>query len=363
MTDGNFFARQFLGNALGDYCWFAGVLVAGVLLRKPLAYLISLVLFRAFRKFSAGVGIEKLTALLTRPAGLFILISSAWLALGFLSFPADWHLTSPELQGLRRVVQKIFPVLLVFSFTWIILRITDFAGLVIRERAVQSHSRTAEQVVLFLKESIKIIIGISALLFVLGVVCGLDVTSLIAGLGIGGLALALAAKETIENLMGSFTIFLDKPFVVGDQVQAGPVKGTVERIGFRSTRIRTDEQSLVTVPNKKMVDAELDNITRRSSRKAVATLRLSSGTPAFQIQGVTDSIRKKLDGHPAVLKGSIVSFSDFGYGTFDLYVEYFVNTNESSVYYRIKEEVNFAVLSVIREYQVLFALPPFPEKQ
>src|SRR6185295_11619359 len=101
---------------------------------------------------------------------------------------------------------------------------------------------------------------------------------LIAGLGIGGLALALAAKETIENLFASFTIFLDKPFTIGDLVQVGSVTGKVESIGFRSTRIRTAEKSFVTVPNKKMVDVELENQSERFERRAYFTIGLTYAT-------------------------------------------------------------------------------------
>src|SRR6185369_10292037 len=125
-----------------------------------------------------------------------------------------------------------------------------------------------DQLVPFLREAIKIIIGVFSFFFILGAVFHINIASLIAGLGIGGLAFALAAKETLENLLGSFTIFLDKPFVVGDVVKVGSAEGTIENIGFRSTRIRTLEKTLLTVPNKKMVDAELDNLTERVVRRA-----------------------------------------------------------------------------------------------
>ncbi len=103
-----------------------------------------------------------------------------------------------------------------------------------------------------------------ALFFVLGFIFKVNIVALVGGLGIGGLALALASKETVENLFGSFTIFFDKPFTVGDHVKVGNVEGFVEGIGLRSTRIRTLERSLLTIPNKKMIDAELENVTLRS---------------------------------------------------------------------------------------------------
>ena len=108
----------------------------------------------------------------------------------------------------------------------------------------------------------------------------------------------MAAKESLENLFGSFVIFLDRPFVVGDIVTVTNVTGVIESVGFRSTRIRTFDKSLVTVPNKKMVDAEVDNLGMRSSRRTKFNLGITYETSKSQIKKITRDIKKIIDQHP-----------------------------------------------------------------
>ena len=110
-------------------------------------------------------------------------------------------------------------------------------------------------------------------------------------MGVGGIAIAMASKESLENLLGSFTIFLDQPFNVGDIVKIGTITGVVEKVGFRSTRIRTFDKSLVTVPNKKMVDAELDNLGMRPVRRAKFNIGLTYNTSQETIRNIVTDIQ------------------------------------------------------------------------
>ncbi|MGZ4049646.1 MAG: mechanosensitive ion channel family protein, partial [Bacteroidia bacterium] len=214
------------------------------------------------------MGYEKLLALLKKPLGIFILLISFYFAFNILTFPAEWNFTTIDHFGLRMLLYRAYQIGIIVTLTWVVLRVIDFFGLVLIYRASLTESKTDDQLVPFIKESIKVIVTIMAVFFILGAVFKLNIASLIAGLGIGGLAIALAAKESLENLLGSFTIFLDKPFVIGDLIRVGTLEGTVEKIGFRSTRLRTPEKSYVTVPNKKLVDGELDNLSLRIQRRA-----------------------------------------------------------------------------------------------
>ena len=119
---------------------------------------------------------------------------------------------------------------------------------------------------------------------------GVNIIALTTGLGIGGIALAMASKESLENLLGSFTIFLDQPFTVGDTVTVGSITGTVEKVGFRSTRIRTFDKSIVTVPNKKMIDAELDNLGMRPVRRVKFNIGLTYETSIEQMKLIVADI-------------------------------------------------------------------------
>jgi MscS family membrane protein len=131
---------------------------------------------------------------------------------------------------------------------------------------------------------LKVIISIIGVLFILKAAFNQNIGSLLTGLSIVGAAMALAAKESLENLIASFIIFFDKPFFTGDTLKVNNVSGTVEKIGLRSTRIRTTEKTLVTVPNKQMVDSVVDNMSMRTQRRAEIKLVLSDKTKATAAQ-------------------------------------------------------------------------------
>jgi len=252
--------RTFLGNTLESYCWFIGIILVGLLLMRVLSKLLAFFIFKVVQKYSTGVGYDKFLPLLKKPLNAFILLVTFYLAFDRLEFPVEWHIVSIERFGLRMFLARTYQIAVVSAITWIFLRLIDFLGLIMMYRASLTESKADDQLVPFFKESLKVVVVIFSVFFVLGTIFKLNVASLIAGLGIGGLAIALAAKESLENLLGSFTIFLDKPFVIGDLIKSNGVEGTVEKIGFRSTRIRTVEKSFVTIPNKKLVDTELDNL-------------------------------------------------------------------------------------------------------
>ena len=145
---------------------------------------------------------------------------------------------------------------------WTILQSVEYLGLRLKFRAEQTESKVDDQLIPFAIEIAKVLVFIFAVVVILANVFEQNVTALAAGLGVGGVAVALASEESLENLLGSFTIFLDKPFQVGDVITIGTITGVVEKVGFRSTRVRTFDRSIV-APNKNLVNAELDNLGLR----------------------------------------------------------------------------------------------------
>jgi len=349
--------RTFLGNTLESYAWFAGIILAGLIFKKVVSKFFSGLLYRLFRRYGKHVGIEKFISLLTKPFSVFVMLITVYLAFNRLEYPESWQLVPEHQFGMRMLMFRFFEAAMIVSVTWIILRIVDFIGLVFIYRASLTESRLDDQLVPFAKEAVKIILGAIGFLAVLGVVFNLDVVSLVTGLGIGGLAFALAAKETLENLLGSFTIFIDKPFVVGDVVKVGSAEGTVENIGFRSTRIRTLEKTLLTVPNKKMVDAELDNLSERVVRRAKFTLSLTYETTGAQLQSITHDLLRTLNTHPMLEHNAVVRFLDFNVSSLDILVIYFVKTSDWEKFAEVKEELNFRIMSLVKQHGSDFAYP------
>lgn len=350
--------RVFWGNTLNEYLWCVGILIIGVLFRQLLSKLFSWIAYKVVRQYSdAEVGFTKFLELLKKPFSFLILILSVYFAFSQLSFPAQWNMASADKWGMQMFLLKLMHTLIIISFSWIILRIIDFIGLILIFKAQQTESKADDQIVPFIKEGIKILVMIISMFTILGAVFHLDITSLIAGLGIGGLAIALAAKESLENLIGSFTIFLDKPFLVGDLIKVGEIEGNVEKIGFRSTRIRTLEKTFVTVPNKKLVDSELDNLTNRQLRRVKFDIGLRYDTPIETIDNIIVEIKEIIENDPLHTEEASVYFFEFKPSSLIIRVLYFANTNVWSDYMLMRQRINYKVIEIVKKNRADFAFP------
>jgi MscS family membrane protein len=193
------------------------------------------------------------------------------------------------------------------------------------------------------------------MLVALGQVFGVNVTALIGGLGIGGLAVAFAAKESLENLLASFTIFIDQPFGVGDLVTAGTVSGTVEKIGFRSTRLRTAEKSYLTVPNKSMIDKPLDNLSLRTARRVGFTIYFDQKTTSSQLQAIIAEAVEAMMAHPLVTKDVQMKFNTITPAGKEVTVQYFIETTSYDEYLDVKESLNYRLVEAVEHQGGSFA--------
>lgn len=357
MSHLNFLKYSFLGNTIESYLWFLGILAVGIILKRFLSKVISRVLYEIFKRYGRSVGAERFIKLMNGPFQLFIMVLILFLAFKQLAFPPEWHVGSGSKFGVRMVVSRLYKGLLIFSIFWILVRLIDFIGMILLSRAKRPASRMDDQLVPFAKEAIKVIVAGIGFLVLIGIVFNLDVVSLVTGLGIGGLAFALAAKETVENMIGSFTIFLDKPFIVGDQVRVGSIEGKVESIGFRSTRIRGLDRMVVIVPNKKMTDAELMNDSERVSRRSSFSIMLSNETSDEQMKAILTGIRTMLTGFQQIEPNPTVRFKTFDENSFDILVVYFATLPLLDEFLALQEEVNFAILKILKENSATFAMP------
>ena len=157
--------------------------------------------------------------------------------------------------------------------------------------------------------------------------------------------------------VGSFTIFLDRPFTVGDIVNIGSITGIVEKVGFRSTRIRTFDKSLVTVPNKKMIDAELDNLGLRPVRRAKFNIGLTYETSSEKIKIIVKEIQNLIDQHPKTNNDGRVRFMEFGDSSLDIMVIYYVNSPEWDDFIDTRESINYGIMNIVENNGSSFAFP------
>ena len=269
--------------------------------------------------------------------------------LGFpvLNFPA----------AVESIVNQIASLLGAGALVMLGFRGVDIFTDVLKRRAELTESRLDDQLVPLTNSALKIATLVIGMLFILGNL-GINITSLIAGLGLGGLAVALAAQDTFRNLLGGVTIFADRPFQVGDWVVVGNIEGTVEYVGFRSARVRTFYNSVVTVPNARMVDTYVDNMGLRQWRRYKATLGVAYHTTPDQMQAFTEGIRALIRANPSMRKDYyIVEFLDFGATSLEILVYCFITAPDWNAELRTRHVVNLDIMRLAEELGVEFAFP------
>jgi MscS family membrane protein len=185
-----------------------------------------------------------------------------------------------------------------------------------------------------------------------------DISSLLTGLGLGGLAFALAAQDTVKNLFGSLTVLLDKPFNVGDWVKIGDLEGTVEEVGFRTTRIRTFYNSLITMPNANLISTAVDNLGARTYRRWKTMLSLTYDTPPEKFEEFCEGIRELVRKHPDTRKDYFhVYANEFGAASLDVLVYVFFRTPGWGEELGARHTLFLDILRLARDLGVEFAFP------
>lgn len=240
---------------------------------------------------------------------------------------------------------------------WASYRLVDIVGKYMTERALQSVSKHDDLLVPIIVRTLKIFI------IVAGIVAfahqfSKDPASLLTGLGLGGLAFALAAKDVVANVFGSITILLDRPFRIGDWVTIGEIDGNVESVGIRSTRIRTFYNSLITVPNSAITNTHVDNMGRRRYRRIKTTLGVAYDTPPETIDAFCEGIRELIRKHPYTRKDYYhVYLNDFGESSLNILLYCFVETPEWGTELRERHRLLVDIIRLARALDVEFAFP------
>ncbi|OQY18018.1 MAG: mechanosensitive ion channel protein MscS, partial [Desulfobacteraceae bacterium 4572_35.1] len=253
---------------------------------------------------------------LLRPLGLIAMALVWWAGM--------YPLGLPDAALLVLIVP--IKVLVGVAGIWSAFRLIDVVNDLLTLKAEQTENRFDDLLVPLLRKSLKLFVSVVGVVFVADNL-NVDVTSLLAGLGLGGLAFALAAKDMIGNLFGSVTVVMDRPFHIGDWVVIGDVEGTVENVGFRSTRIRTFYNSLVSLPNAQLTTTKIDNMGARKYRRMKTLLNLTYDTPPERIEAFCAGIRKLVQLHPYMRKDYYhVYLNQFGAASVDILVYVFWQT-------------------------------------
>jgi MscS family membrane protein len=362
-----FYQQIIWGNSIRSYILFGLILFLGFVLKRVVSKLLSKILYKTFKKLYPDTLPDKFHELLSTPIESLITVLFVFAAINQLDFPLN-EIIFRRITYVDRI-QKVFAITLIevldklFSFLIIIasvriaLRVIDFVAHIFAYRASLTESKLDDQMVPFLKELSKILIIITCVFIIMGVVFNMNVATIVAGLGIGGLAIALAAQDTLQNLLGSFTIFADKPFVVGNLVRILGYDAVVEKVGFRSTVLRTLDKTLVIIPNKKMIDSPLENLSLRNLRRVEFSIGLTYNTSASLLKLISSQIRDFINEHKLTSNDTVVNFNAFNSSSLDIKILYFIEIVEYETYTQIKDEINYKILQIVLDNNASFAFP------
>jgi MscS family membrane protein len=187
---------------------------------------------------------------------------------------------------------------------------------------------------------------------------GFPAYSILAGLGVGGLAVALAARDSLANLLGSVLIMFEKPFRVGHVIRVSGSEGAVEDVGFRSTRIRTADNSMISIPNNAVVNATVENLSLRQMRRQRLLVQVTYDTPRDKLEGLADGIRQLISDHPMTNKDNFhVRFNDLGESSLNVLVIFYLMVPDYATELREREAILLQIIDLAKEIGVEFAFP------
>lgn len=356
-----------LGNEvyLGLHFWqLAGLFILILLLflsHKVITLVLDKGLLYALEKFGYGYIGETYLLPVAKVISIYLIIILTTIFIRILQLPIEivsWIL-------LLLNAAKPFVVTIVFY------KIVDIVSMYFAMLAERTESTLDDQLVPLLRKTLKAFVVIVGTLYVLKEGLQVDIVPFLTGLSIGGLAFALAAQDTIKNFFGSIMIFIDKPFQVGDWITSGDVDGTVEEVGFRSTRIRTFRNSVMYIPNGKIADATIDNHGLRQYRRFYTTLTITYDTPPHLVEAFVQGLRKIVEAHPDTRKDYYnIYFNNLSAYSQDIMFYVFFEVPNWTEELRSRHELLISIVSLANQLGVRFAFPTqtlhmesFPEKK
>lgn len=340
-----FFSRTYFDNSLWQYLLFFTSIIAGVIVGKIFYYLCKSKLRRMAAK-SATKFDDYFIDILEEPLVLLIITGGVWIGSRFLTLN----------QGGTKFFDNIIQVLLALTVTWFLIRLVDMLiNMYVQPLVEKSESKLDDQILPILRKSAKTVIGILAAIVVLSNL-GYDILSILAGLGIGGLALALAAQDAVKNIIGGVSIFWDKPFQIDDYIEIAGKAGTVKEVGLRSTRLRSVGGTTYIIPNSKVADSMLENFSSRTARRIVLTVGLTYETSTEQMKQAIELIRESIKAVDGTREEDImIRFVNFGDFSLDLEIVYWIT--DMTAWKMIIHQVNMGIKKSLDDAKIDMAFP------
>lgn len=343
------FEQILFGNTIQNYLWFSFYVALGVIVSFVVIFIIKTI-FLKITQLTRNKIDDIIVKILSKPMPIRMLIILIFFNIGFKYLVvSNW---------LNVFVKQATFIVLVLAITLFLIKF--FIGLIeeyLEENQKFLKTKNKDQLIPFLKSMIKIILFTLAFLAILSNF-GYNVTALLAGLGIGGIAIAFAAKDILENFISGITIFIEKPFKIGDYLKTSEGTGTIEQIGIRSTKIRTPDNTVIILPNRLLSTNSVENISSRRARRENYILALVYETPLKKIETAKKIIQKILDKNEKIEKNTtIISFETFGDYSLNIRVIYWIKAPTYAEYLAIKNDINLEIKEKFEKEGIEFAQP------
>ncbi len=346
----NFLDQVFLENTIRSYIIVAIVILLAFLIRRFFSKYVTAFLFKMGKTQWKGLSKEKFDDIILSPLERIFLVLVIIFAFGTLNFPNALNFTIFKVTT-REALKSVAAAIFIIAIISLLLRFMDFIILNIKSKST-GNARTEHQLLFFFRDFIRVILIVFAIAFILKFSFSVDIGNLLTGLSIVGAAVALAARESIENLIASFVIFFDKPFETGEVVKVKEFVGTVEKIGLRSTRIRTFDGTLVTVPNKQMVDNMLDNWSKRKLAKNELNTVLSVSTSSDNLLLAVDKIKNIFAEHKNAKK-SLIHLNEITKDSALINAIYYTDlTLPLEEAFQLRQELNISIKKMQEEFDI-----------
>ncbi len=336
--------KTYYGNTIGTYMLSFLLIIASVVLARVVYWAIGHVIKRLTRKTKNRLD-DILVDMLEEPVVFAIVIIGIWFSLKLLHTSA----------AAQTVISTAYYILIVFDVAWFLSRVLDaLVKRYIVPLVQHTESKLDDQLLPIIQKGLKIALWVMALLIALNN-AGYNVGAVLASLGIGGIAFAMAAKDTIANLFGSFTIFMDKPFTVGERVLLNGYDGFVREIGVRSTRLETLNGRMVTLPNSQVANECIENISSEPSRKITLDLGLTYDTSHEDMQKAMDILQQIVKENGRTEEKVVTAFTAFNDFALNIRLIYYITKGESV--FGVQTEINLEILRRFNEAGLEFAFP------
>jgi len=339
--------QTYLGNTLGQYALFLGILVCAVLAGKLVTW-ISKGFLKAFASKTKTKLDDMILYVLEGPVLFTIFILA-------LNFSKDTLTLSPAVAD---VFAKAITVLWVINGAWYLIRLLGSAIThYVRPMTEKTETDLDDQMLPLLQRLVKIVIVVIAAIMVIEKL-GYNVSTLVAGVGLGGLAFALAAQDLIGNLFGGIAILTDKPFKVGERIKINEVDGFVREIGLRTTRVETFGGTMVVMPNSKVVNSDLENVTAEKQRRMVFTIGVEYDTPVKKLEEGKRLIEKNLKAVKGLNhKEFAIQFVEFAASSLNIRVQYWITPEGMKEYFGVQDKFLFGIKKDFEKAGIEFAFP------